>query len=99
VAIFNEYYHAYSSLKPPVPTGERVLAQVHSGDVLTHSLPRFLKIGIVLWFIPYSLVWLALWSVVYRDYERWGLIQAFFAQMIALFAGILVEAPCGLPPW
>lgn len=90
MAILNEYYLAFSSIRPPVPTGEKVLAQVHSGDVLTRSVPSVLKIGSVLWFIVYSLVWLGLWSVVYRDHERWGLIQAFFAQMIALFAGFVV---------
>jgi hypothetical protein len=90
MAILNEYYTAFSSIRPPVPTGEAVLAKVHSGAVLTRSLPGFLKIGVVLWFILYSLVWLSLWSVVYREYERWGLIQAFFAQMIALLAGFVV---------
>lgn len=81
----------YIDLPPTVriQTGKDVLGHVHSGDVLTHSLPKVLRIGAVLWFITYTLQWLSVWSDVYKHYERWGLMQAFFAQMISVVAAFV----------
>jgi hypothetical protein len=90
VTILREPYLAFQSVQPPVPTGKETLAHVHSGDVLTRSLPSFLRIGIVLWFLAYSAAWLGIWQVVYREYERWGLLQAFFAQVIAILTAYIV---------
>lgn len=90
MTILNEYYRAYSSIRPPVPTGRETLAHVHSGDVLTRSFPTFLRAGVSLWFLAYLVSWLLLWPVVYRDYERWGLLQAFFAQVIAILTAFIV---------
>ncbi len=82
----------YFDLPPTVRVrpGKEVLGHVHSGDVMTHSLPRFLRIGVVLWFITYVLKWLVVWAGVYRNYERWGLMQAFLAQMISIVAAFVV---------
>ncbi|HEX6862810.1 MAG TPA: hypothetical protein VF414_08345 [Thermoanaerobaculia bacterium] len=90
MTILREPYLAFQSIRPPVPTGRETLAHVHSGDVLTRSLPSFLRIGIVLWFLAYSAAWLGLWQAVYREYERWGLLQAFFAQVIAILTAYVV---------
>ncbi|HWN44854.1 MAG TPA: hypothetical protein VNW71_21705 [Thermoanaerobaculia bacterium] len=90
MTILREPYLTYQSVRPPVPTGREALAHVHSGDVLTRSLPSFLRIGAVLWFLAYSAAWLGLWQVVYREYERWELLQAFFAQVIAILTAYVV---------
>ena len=90
MTILREPNLAFQSARPPVPTGRETLAHVHSGDVLTRSLPSFLRIGAVLWFLAYSAAWLGLWAVVYREYERWELVQAFFAQVIAILTAYVV---------
>jgi hypothetical protein len=82
----------YFDLPPAIRlrAGKEVLGHVHSGNVMTHSLPRFLRAGAVLWFIAYTLQWLVVWLGVYENYERWGLMQAFFAQMISIIAAFIV---------
>lgn len=90
MTILREPYLAFQSVRPPVPTGREALAHVYSGDVLTRSLPGFLRIGAVLWFLAFFAAWLGLWPVVYREYERWELVQAFFAQVIAILTAYVV---------
>jgi hypothetical protein len=88
VTDLKEYFALPPNIR--VQPGKEVLGHVHSGDLLTHSLPKLLRIGTVSWFIAYTLTWLAVWSDIYKNYERWGLMQVFFAQMISIFAAFLV---------
>lgn len=74
---------------PPSPARD-LLAYLHSGDVLRHSLPRFLRIGAVVWLFLFVLMWTASWPGIYEEFERWGLVKAFFARMISLFAACVV---------
>lgn len=82
----------YLALPPTVriQPGKDVLGHVHSGDVITRSLPKLMRTGAVLWFIAYTAAWLAVWSGIYKNFERWGLMQAFFAQMISILAAFVV---------
>lgn len=84
----------YIDLPPTVriQAGRDVLGHVHSGDVLTHSLPKLLRIGAALWFLSYTLQWLSIWASAYKNYERWGLMQAFFALMISIFAAFVMTS-------
>jgi hypothetical protein len=74
----------------PTSTSRDLLAFIHSGDVLRDTIPKFLKIGAVIGFAVYSLFWLAFWPGVYEEFERWGLVKAFFAQLIVLGSVFLV---------
>ncbi len=74
---------------PPAPA-RGLLAYLHSGDILRQALPSLLRIGAALWLIVQVSLWLALWSPVYREFERWGLVKAFFAQLIMLATVLLV---------
>jgi hypothetical protein len=74
----------------PTSTSRDLLASIHSGDVLRETIPKFLKIGAVIGFAVYSLFWLASWPGIYEELERWGLVKAFFAQLIVLGTVFLV---------
>lgn len=74
---------------PPAPA-RRLLAYLHSGDVLRQSLPWTLRIGSIVWLIVVVYLWLAGWPFIYQEFERWGLVKAFFAQMILLATSFLV---------
>ena len=74
----------------PPTLARDMLAYLHSGDLLRHSLPRILQTGSVLWLFFFVVMWLAVWSGIYRDFERWGLVKAHFAQMISLTTAFLV---------
>lgn len=75
---------AMPNLKIPASLDRRLLAYLHSGEVVRHFLPKFLRISAAMAFIGYVFIWLMVWSAVYREFERWGLVKAFFAQMVAL---------------
>lgn len=74
----------------PTSTSRDLLAFIHSGDLLRKTIPQFLRIGAVIGFAVYSLFWLASWPGVYEEFERWGLVKAFFAQLIVLGTVFLV---------
>jgi hypothetical protein len=74
---------------PPSPARD-LLAYLHSGDVLRHGLPRLLRIGALVWLFVYVLLWIAVWPAIYEAFERWGLVKAFFAQMILIVTAFLV---------
>lgn len=78
------------AMRWPTSTSRDLLAFIHSGDLLRKTLPRFLRTGIVVWFFFYTLLWLAAWSGIYEQFERWGLVKAFFAQLITLGTAFLV---------
>jgi hypothetical protein len=68
----------------PTSTPRDLLAFIHSGDLLRKTIPKFLKIGAVIGFAFYTLFWIASWPGIYEQFERWGLVKAFFAQLIVL---------------
>lgn len=74
----------------PTSTSRDLLAFIHSGDVLRKTIPKFLKFGAFIGFAFYTLFWIASWSGVYEEFERWGLVKAFFAQLIVLGTVFLV---------
>jgi len=74
---------------PPAP-GKSLLAHLHSGDVFRHTIPKVLKTGAVMGLAAAILWWLLTWPGIYAQFERWGLVKAFFAQMVALTAACLV---------
>lgn len=74
----------------PTSPSRDLLAFIHSGDVLRKTIPKFLKIGAVIGFASFTLVWLASWYGIYEQFERWGLVKAFFAQLIVLGTVFLV---------
>lgn len=75
---------AMPNLKIPASSDRRLLAYLHSGEVVRHFLPKFLRISAVMAFIGYVFIWFLVWSAIYREFERWGLVKAFLAQMVAL---------------
>lgn len=81
---------AISRLKAPAPPARRLLVYIHSGESMRHFLPRLLRIGALVWLAFYVLAWLYTWPLMYEGLERWGLVKAYFAQMISLAASILV---------
>ncbi len=81
---------ALDKLKWPPAPARRLLAYLHSGDVLRQSLPWVLRIGAAVWLVIQVLLWIALWPAIYHEFERWGLVKAFFAQIITLLAVFLV---------
>lgn len=81
---------ALDALRLPTSTSRDLLAFIHSGDVLRKTLPRLLRIGVILWLFSYTLLWLAVWPGIYEQFERWGLVKAFFAQLIVLGTAFLV---------
>lgn len=74
---------------PPSPARD-LLAYLHSGDLLRRWLPRLLRIGAFLWLLVYVLLWIAVWPSIYEEFERWGLVKAFFSQMILIVTAFLV---------
>ncbi|HEY0555120.1 MAG TPA: hypothetical protein VGG20_12695 [Thermoanaerobaculia bacterium] len=81
---------ALDALRWPTSTARDLLAFLHSGDVLRQALPRLLRIGIVIWCSIYTLLWISGWPAIYQEFERWGLVKAFFAQLIVLGAALVV---------
>jgi hypothetical protein len=77
-------------LNLPPSLARHLLAYLHSGEVLRHSLPRLLRIGAVLWLFFFVLMWIAGWSGIYEEFERWGLVKAYFAQIISIATAFLV---------
>jgi hypothetical protein len=80
----------FAAMKWPTSTSRDLLASLHSGDVLRQTIPRLLRIGIVVWFVVYTFLWIFTWPGVYQEFERSGLVKAFFAQLIALATAFLV---------
>ena len=74
----------------PTAPSRHLLAYLHSGDVLRQALPWVLRTGIMVWFVLNVLAWLSVWPSIYREFERWGLVKAFFAQLILLATAFLV---------
>jgi len=72
------------------PNVRGLLAHLHSGEVLKYSLPKLLRISMAVWLVWYAFSWFLQWPTVYREFERWGLVKAFFAQMIAIATAALV---------
>jgi len=75
---------AMPRLKFPTSLDRRLLAYLHSGEVMRHFLPKLLRISAVMGLIFYTILWLLVWPKVYQEFERWGLVKAFFAQWIVL---------------
>ncbi|HTG31544.1 MAG TPA: hypothetical protein VLB76_01335 [Thermoanaerobaculia bacterium] len=80
---------AFDALKWPTSTSRDLLASLHGGDVLRQTLPQLLRIGIVIWFSVYTFLWIFTWPGIYQEFERSGLVKAFFAQLIALASAFL----------
>lgn len=78
------------AMKLPTSTGRNLLAYLHSGDVLRQGLPWLMRVATLFWFVLYVFYWVFTWPGIYREFERWGLVKAFFAQLIALAAALLV---------
>lgn len=74
---------------PPAP-GKSLLAHLHSGDVFRHTIPKVLKTSTVIGLAVAVFWWLLTWPGIYEQFERWELVKAFFAQMVALAAACLV---------
>lgn len=89
MAILREHL-AISQFRLPSFSLRRLLAYLHSGEVMKHALPRCMRIVVVAWAFSYCLAWCFLWPLIYRDFERWGLVKAFFALMIALLTALAV---------
>jgi len=79
-----------STLKVPTSTSRDLLAYFHSGDVLRQVTPWLMRLASVTWLVFYVLIWIVSWPGVYREFERWGLVKAFVAQLIALATAFLV---------
>ncbi len=77
-------------VQAPGPCARRLLAYLHSGEALRHGLPMLMRSAVSVWFVLYTLSWLGQWVYVYRDFERWGLVRAFLAQMVSLATAALV---------
>lgn len=75
---------AMPKLKLPTSVDRRLLSYFHSGEVMRHFLPKLIRISAVMGLIFYAISWLLIWPAVYEEFERWGLVKAFFAQMIVL---------------
>ncbi len=73
-----------------MPRARGLLAYLHSGDVLRQSLPWVLRVGAVIWLLFVVLLWIGVWPGIYEQFERWGLVKAFFAQMISIATAALV---------
>jgi hypothetical protein len=74
---------------PPPPNPRHLLAYIHSGDVLRQFLPKFLRFVAFMGLLVLGLRWLLAWPGIYEGFERWGLVKAFFAQVIALASAFL----------
>jgi hypothetical protein len=77
-------------LNLPSSPARGLLAYLHSGEVLRHALPSLLRIGGIVWLFLFVLIWFAVWPANYEEFERWGLVKSFFAQMITLVTAFLV---------
>ena len=89
LAILNEHL-AMPKLKLPTSIDRRLLAYLHSGEVVRHFLPKLLRVTAVMGLVFYVIAWLLFWPTIYEEFERWGLVQAFFAQMLALATAFLI---------
>jgi hypothetical protein len=49
-----------------------------------------LRIGVGIGIVFYLLYWLITWPSIYEQFERWGLVKAFFAQLIDLATVLLI---------
>lgn len=67
-----------------------LLTYLHSGEFTRDFLPKLLRISAVILLISYTLYWLSIWQWVYQEFERWGLVRAFCAQIIALATAFFV---------
>lgn len=79
-----------NAIRWPTSTSRDLLAFIHSGDLLRKTLPRILKIGAIIGFAFYLLSWIASWPFIYEQFERWGLVKVFVAQLIVLGTVFLV---------
>jgi hypothetical protein len=84
VTIMQDQLQALSRFRAPSSIPRRLLAYVHSGEVMRSFLPTLLRTSAVTFLLVYVLAWGFLWPTVYKEFERWGLLRAFFSQMIAL---------------
>lgn len=80
---------AMPKLKLPTSVDRKLLSYLHSGEVVRHFLPKLLRISAVMALISYAIFWLLIWPEIYQGFERWGLVKAFFAQMVVLAAACL----------
>jgi hypothetical protein len=81
---------ALDAVALPTSTSRDLLAFIHSGDVLRKALPWLLRIVAGWWLVSYTLLWFLNWPDVYGEFERWGLVQAFFAMLVSLATAFLV---------
>lgn len=84
MSLLVERLTALPSFRSPVPVAKRVLAYFHSGEALRHALPQVMRGAAIAWLFIGALGWLFLWPSVYEEFERWGLVRAFLAQMLSL---------------
>lgn len=89
MAILNEHL-AMPKLKLPTSVARKLLAYLHSGEAMRHFLPKLVRISAVMGLISFTLLWLGVWPILYEEFERWGLVQAFFAWMFALATIFLI---------
>lgn len=75
---------AIPRLNLPTSVSRRMLAYFHSAEVMRDFLPKLLRVAAGIGLIIYAIFWLSLWPTLYEGFERWGLVRAFFAQLIAL---------------
>ncbi len=76
-------------VKFPAAPSRRLLAYLHSGDVLRQALPWIMRVWAIVSFVLFAAAWLSAWPGIYREFERWGLVKAFLAQLI-MFAAIFL---------
>jgi hypothetical protein len=84
MSLLIERLAALPSFRSPVPLAKRVLASVHGGEAFRHALPQVMRAGAIAWLFVGILGWLFAWAAVYEEFERWGLVRTFVAQMLWL---------------
>ena len=89
ISILNDHL-ARPTWKLPISVARELLAYLHSGEVMRHFLPKLLRVSALTGLLSFGMAWLLFWSTIYEEFERWGLVQAFFAQMFALATIFLI---------
>lgn len=84
ISLLVERLNALPRLRSPASLAKRLLGFIHSGEAHRKGLSRLLRVGALLWLTAGAIVWLLVWPLVYEEFERWGLVRAFVAQMIWL---------------
>lgn len=74
----------------PAALDRRLLAYLHSGDILRLAWAALMRFGVSVWLAVEVFLWIAIWPGIYEQFERWGLVKAFFAQLLTLATVALV---------